>query len=362
MRIVVTGGGTGGHVYPALSILEALMENDSTIEPIYVGTEKGIESRIVKEAGIPFETIDIQGINKKFNFETFSRLIKVFTSIFEANRILKRYRPACVLGTGGYVSFPILFVASFKKIPVFIHEQNAYPGLANKVLCRRARKLFISFPESMEHFKCDSSRMILSGNPVRAEFSHSRREECREHLSIERETKVILAFGGSGGARAINEFTIDLARTLKDRSNVKIILATGVRYYKEIQGMKDLPENLKINAYIDDMPCTMGASDLVIARSGAITLSEISTLGLPAVLIPSPNVANDHQLENAKAFANHDAAVIVREDPESISRAIGTISEMIDAPERLMQMGKNSERVLLHNAAKIIADEILGSI
>lgn len=362
MRIIVTGGGTGGHVYPALSIIEALKDKNSAIEVLYVGTEKGIENRIVRQANIPFETLDVQGLNRKISFDTLNRIYKLIKSIFIANKLIKKYKPAFVLGTGGYVSFPILFVAGRRKIPVFIHEQNAYPGVANKLLSKKAKCLFISFPESIDYFNINKEKIFLSGNPVRNLFNHIEKEACREKMGLISGEKLVLAFGGSGGARKINDLVIRIAKEFTSNKNIKFIQATGERYFDEVQQRKDLPGNLELRKYIDDMPSVMGASDLIIGRSGAITLAEISTLGIPAILVPSPNVANDHQMMNAKAFERSKAALIVKEDDYDFNELMVQLKKLLEDDELLKDMSENSNRVLLHNAANIISDEILKQI
>lgn len=362
MRIIVTGGGTGGHVYPALSIIEALKDKDPAIEVLYVGTEKGIESRIVRQANIPFKTLDVQGLNRKISFDTLRGIYKLVKSLFSADKLIKQYKPTFVLGTGGYVSFPILFVAGIRKIPVYIHEQNAYPGVANKLLSKKAKCLFISFPESIDYFNISKEKIFLSGNPVRNLFNHIDKEACRNKMGLASGEKLVLAFGGSGGARKINDLVIRIAKEFTSNKNIKFIHATGERYFDEINQMKDLPENLDVRKYIDDMPSIMGASDLMIGRSGAITLAEISTLGIPAVLVPSPNVANDHQMMNAKAFERSKAALIIKEDHYDFDELIAQFKNLLGNDELLKEMSENSNRVLLHNAANIIADEILKQI
>lgn len=362
MRVMVTGGGTGGHVYPALSIIEALKDKEPLLEFTYVGTERGIESRIVRNAKIPFEPLKVEGLNRKLGWDTLRRLVLLILALIKANRLLRTYRPAFVVGTGGYVSFPLLYMAARRRIPVFIHEQNAYPGVANRALSRKAQKIFISFPDSMDHLNVEKDRIFLSGNPVRHEFEHLSRGRCRKALDIDRETKLIVSFGGSGGAEKINELVLGLARTLGTRKDIRIIHATGHRYYDALASQEDLPDILDLRAYIDDMPTVMGACDLIIGRSGAITLAEISTLGLPSILMPSPNVTNDHQMENAKAFEKMNAAMIVREAEDNLEETALKIIRLVDDDEKLRKMGKNSKKVLLHHASNLIADEILKDI
>lgn len=361
MRIILTGGGTGGHVYPAISIMEALKEKDSSIDFLYVGTEKGLENKIAKDMKIEFEAIDIQGINKKIDIETVKRILKIMKSIFKARDIINKYKPDIVIGTGGYVSFPIIFVAGRKKIPVFIHEQNSIPGMANKFLCRYATKLFVSFPESMDKFKIKSDKIELSGNPVRKEFTNKDKKKCKSELGIE-DKKVVLVTGGSGGAKVVNDISIKLAQRLKDRKDVIFLHATGNKYYGGINKDYEIPNNVKLYEYIDDMPKFMGAADIIISRAGAIALSEISTLGIPAILIPSPNVANDHQMENAKVFERNSAAIIVREDGYDLDDIEKQINILLDDEKLMLEMKENSNKTLIHNASNIIADQIFNLI
>ncbi|MCD6436002.1 MAG: undecaprenyldiphospho-muramoylpentapeptide beta-N-acetylglucosaminyltransferase, partial [Clostridiales bacterium] len=350
MKIVVTGGGTGGHVYPAIAIIESLKKLNPSLEFIYVGTERGIESKIVSDAKIPFEIINVEGLNKKISMKTFKSIYLLIKSLFSANKFLNKFKPSMVIGTGGYVSFPILFVAAIKKIPVFIHEQNAYPGAANKFLSRYATKLFVSFPDSIDLFKISKDKIVLSGNPVRDEFEHIDKEHSKKELNLDNDKKMVLSFGGSGGAKNINKFVIELAKELLDKEDIVFYHATGKRYYDEFNKINNLPNNLKYFKYIDNMPLYMGAADFVIARSGAITLAEISTLGLPSILVPSPNVANDHQRKNAKAFEKAKAAFIINENDFDYKKTAKQLKNILDNEVFLDEMGNNSSRVLLHNA------------
>ncbi|OPL07997.1 MAG: hypothetical protein AVO33_02675 [delta proteobacterium ML8_F1] len=361
MRILLTGGGTGGHVYPALAIKEALESLDKHSEFLYVGTRRGIESRIVPGAGVDFETLEVEGLNKRISIQTFKSLFKLLRSLFEARRILRTYDPDIVIGTGGYVSFPVVFVAGLMKKRIFLHEQNAFPGVANRWLSRYAEKLFLSYPESQAAFRIPGDRMAVTGNPVRRDFEFPDREREKLELGLTGK-KVILAFGGSGGALAINELTLSLAGALADEQDIRLILGSGKRYFESFSEKGRGLDNLEILEYIDSMPRYMGACDLVIARSGAITLAEIAAMGLPSVLVPSPHVANDHQMKNARVFESAGAAWVVAENEKGLESVPGRIRDLIHSGETLETMGENARHLHRPNSAKLIAEEILREI
>ncbi len=361
MRILLTGGGTGGHVYPALAIKEGLSALSPDTQFLYVGTQRGIESRIVPETGMDFLTLKVEGFNKKISPRTLVNFFNLLGSFLGAWRILKKFDPEVIIGTGGYVSFPVVFVAGLKKKRIYLHEQNAYPGVANRFLSRFAHRIFLSYPESLQYFKLPRERMVILGNPVREDFGKMDQELKKQSLGLEGK-RVVLAFGGSGGAAAINRLTLAIAAAFEEKPEIFFILGAGRRYYEAMAEKGRVYKNLKVMAYIDPMPDYMGASDLVLARSGAITLAEIAAMGLPAVLVPSPHVANDHQMKNALAFESAGAALVVDEGDFNVDQVVAQVEALLGSDEILKKMGGCAVNLHHPNSAKLIAEEILREI
>ena len=335
MRVILSCGGTGGHIYPAIAIADKICEKDPDAKILFIGTKKGMENNLVPAAGYEIKGIDASGFNRKNLLANFKTLADSVKGGHEAAEIIKEFKPDIAVGTGGYVTGTVILEAHRAGIPCYIHEQNAIPGLTNKILERFTLKTFISFKESESSFS-HPEKTVLTGNPVRAQFESLSYEVCRSELGLNDET-MILVFGGSLGAELINEAAVRLIDEISEK-NVKLYFVTGKRYYNDIlektkyKNMK----NVVLIPYADNMPKLMSACDIVVSRAGAIAVSEIMVCGKAAVLIPSPNVTNNHQYHNAKAVADNGAAILLEEslmkaDPDAFENAI---KELLDIEKR----------------------------
>lgn len=336
MRVLMTGGGTGGHVYPALAIAEIIKRNVPEAEIAFVGTERGIENRLVPAAGYHLYHIQIQGLKRSLSPTNFKTAYYVMTSPQKAKKILLEFKPDLVIGTGGYVCWPLLRAASSLGIPTMVHESNALPGVAIRQLQGKVDVILTNFEETKEHLK-NKDRVVHVGNPLRGECGSISREEARQRLGIPETVKfVILSFGGSLGAEKLNEAAIGLMRDFaKDREDVMHVHAGGARGYENARRFfsaygLERNKRLILRDYIYDMPLHMAAADLVICRAGAMTLTELASMGKAAILIPSPNVTDNHQYRNAKVLADADAAILIEEteyQPEGLCRRVTELYE-----------------------------------
>ncbi len=317
MKIVFCGGGTAGHIMPAISIAEILTKRYNA-EILFIGRDGGAENKSVISCGYPLLTLKISGLRRSLSVKNIKTLYLLIKANSDAKKILTAYKPDIVIGTGGYVSWPVMRCAEKLNIPTVIHESNATPGLVNKLLAPKCKRVLVNFPDSKNEFrKKDNVRVV--GNPVREEFFNTGRLMARKKLGIEKNTFLILSLGGSGGSEKINDVSIELMKNYsRKHSNVNHVHSSGNKYFEILKSK--YPEFTKgkfgcqIKPYIDNMPIYLSAADVVISRCGAVTLSEISAVGVPAILIPSPNVTNNHQLKNALYVSKDDAAIVIEED------------------------------------------------
>lgn len=362
MKVILTGGGTGGHIYPAVAIADKLKCKYEDAEILFVGTEKGLESEIVPQSGYPIKFITVSGFDRRNLLNNVETVKNIFKGSKEAKEILKEFKPDFVVGTGGYVCGPLVRMASKMGIPCFIHEQNACAGMTNKLLEKYVKKVFLGFEEASKHFK-KKSKLVFTGNPVREAFFGLDREKCKENLGIDKDVFTVLCFGGSRGATKINELILELSEHLSGLADVKFFFVTGKVHYEDIcekaenLGILD-KDNIEFKEYIDDMPLYLGASDLVICRSGALTVAELMLCGRASLLIPSPNVTADHQYHNAKAVSDAKAAEMIVEKDLNSEKAMAVISELRNNEEKRKQMEETAKKI-----GKIGAlDEIVNTI
>lgn len=367
MKVLLAGGGTAGHINPALAIAGYIKSKRPDTEFLFIGNKDGMEQRLVPQAGFEIKSITISGFKRSFSpksmVENVKTVSRTFTSSAAAKKIIKEFQPDICIGTGGYVSGPVVRTAAKLGIPCIIHEQNAYPGVTNKMLARRVQKVMLAVEAAKPYFK-DAS-VVVTGNPVRGEILTADKATSRQKLGLD-QRPVILSFGGSLGAQKINEAVADLiARSGKD-GRYQHIHAYG-KYggwfpdlVKEKGADIEACKNLDIRPYIDNMPECMAAADLVICRAGAITLSEIQAMGKPAILIPSPNVAENHQYHNAMALVNAGAAEIIEETDLSGEAVISKVDSMLKSAETLAKFSENSKKMAITNANERIYSVVKG--
>lgn len=359
LRIIISGGGTGGHIFPAVSIANAIKAKRPDAKILFVGAKGRMEMQRVPAAGYEIKGLPICGFDRKHLLKNFAVLFRIWKSQRMAKKIIKDFKPMAAVGVGGYASGPTLNVCASKGIPCLIQEQNSYAGVTNKLLAKKAQKICVAY-EGMERF-FPADKIIMTGNPVRQNVLNTTltKEEARKQFGLDPEKKTILLVGGSLGARTINESVLQNLDII-EKSGVQFIWQTGKYYHESIVNQlkdKDLPM-LKVTDFISDMGAAYQAADLVISRAGASSISEFCLIGKPVILVPSPNVAEDHQTKNAMALVNKDAAIYVKDADAPavlIKKAVGIVEDA----QKLASMRENIKKLGLKNSADAIADEVI---
>ena len=359
LRIIISGGGTGGHIFPAVSIANAIKAKRPDAKILFVGAKGRMEMQRVPAAGYEIKGLPICGFDRKHLLKNFAVLFRIWKSQRMAKKIIKDFKPMAAVGVGGYASGPTLNVCASKGIPCLIQEQNSYAGVTNKLLAKKAQKICVAY-EGMERF-FPADKIIMTGNPVRQNVLSTTltKEEARKLFGLDPEKKTILLVGGSLGARTINESVLQNLDIIEN-SGVQFIWQTGKYYHESIVNQlkdKDLPM-LKVTDFISDMGAAYQAADLVISRAGASSISEFCLIGKPVILVPSPNVAEDHQTKNAMALVNKDAAIYVKDADAPavlIKKAVGIVEDA----QKLASMSENIKKLGLKNSADVIADEVI---
>ena len=370
-RIIVSGGGTGGHIFPAISIANALKALCPDADILFVGAEGRMEMQRVPDAGYRIIGLPVAGFDRKHLWKNVSVLIKLLRSQRLARRIVREFRPQVAVGVGGYASGPMLKVCAMAGIPTLIQEQNSYAGVTNKLLAKQAAKICVAY-DGMERF-FPAEKLILTGNPVRQALVDSRitREQAAEHFGLNPQKKTILILGGSLGARTLNRTMEAALRDIKGHPEVQFIWQTGRIYINEVKDaittftgdtmrnvrVPSLP-NLYVNDFISEMPMAYGLADLVVSRAGAGSISEFCLLGKPVILVPSPNVAEDHQTKNALALVNKDAALYVK-DADAATQLVDLALRTVTDDDRLHSLSEHIARLALPDSADRIAKEVL---
>ena len=362
MKFLISGGGTGGHIYPALAIANEIRDRYNDADILYVGTKEGLESELVPKEGFAFETIRVKGFPRKISVETFSTVKELFLGLNDAKKIIKEFQPDIVIGTGGYVCGPVVYTASRKRIPTIIHEQNAFPGITNKILSRYVDKIVASFEESKKYFR-HPEKVVITGNPVRKSLATVDIESAYKNFNIDPQIPLILSFGGSGGQKKLNESMYYVIKENANNRNIQILHVTGKRFFDNfIEDLKnggvEIKDNIQVIPYLFHIPEGLNIADLVITSAGAITLSEVTVVGVPSIIIPKAYTAENHQEYNARALEEKGAGVMILEKDLNGKSLNDTILKLLGDRDKLKIMGKNSKNLGRIKAVNDIVDII----
>ena len=360
-RIIVSGGGTGGHIFPALSIADAIKSKHPDAKILFVGANNRMEMQRVPDAGYDIVGLPIAGFNRKNIFKNFKVLWLILKSQLMAKRIIKDFAPHAAVGVGGYASGPTLKMAASMNIPTLIQEQNSYAGVTNKILSKKARMICVAY-DGMERF-FPQEKIKMTGNPVRKSLIEMKtnRKEAIDKMGLDADKKCVLIVGGSLGARSMNEAVLADIETVRENKNIQFIWQTGKLYFEEMKERCSAigkPENLIITDFVSDMAAALGAADIVVSRAGAGSISEFALLGKAVILIPSPNVSEDHQTKNAMALVEKDAAIHIP-DVKAKEELIKTAIETVLDEKRVATLESNVSKLGMPNAAEVIADEVI---
>ncbi|ULQ49765.1 undecaprenyldiphospho-muramoylpentapeptide beta-N-acetylglucosaminyltransferase [Liquorilactobacillus nagelii] len=349
MRLLISGGGTGGHIYPALALIEQLKKRDPQAAVLYVGTHRGLENKIVPAAGIDFKTIEIQGFKRSLSLENFKTVYLFLRSVETAKKIIRDFKPDVVVGTGGYVCGAVVYAAARMHIPTFIHEQNSIAGVTNKFLSHFVDRIGICFPEAANEFP--EKKVVFTGNPRAQQVANIQPTNYLEKLGLNPNKPTVLIFGGSRGARRINEATVAALKNFADKPYQVLFVTGGVHYQKIKQLINNLPTNVVVKPYIENMPQILPEISCIVGRAGATSLAEITALGIPSILIPSPYVTHDHQTHNAQSLVKISAAVMIREDQLDEAILTKEIDRLLADQKLRSQMAKKAKTAGVPDAA-----------
>lgn len=354
-KFILSGGGTGGHIYPAIAIANELKSRFPNADILFVGAKDKMEMQKVPQAGYPIQGLWIAGLQRRLTFDNALFPLKLLSSLLKSRQIIKQFKPDVVIGTGSFASGPLLQMANSAGIPTVIQEQNSYPGITNKLLSKKANAICVAY-EKLERF-FPKEKIVLTGNPVRQDLIEvqSKRAEGLAHYNLDPNKKTILILGGSLGARRINQL-IEKELEFFASQNVQLLWQCGKFYLDEYQKFNS--ENVQVMAFIERMDLVYAAADVVISRAGASSVSELCIVGKPVIFIPSPNVAEDHQTKNAKSVADKNGAILIRES-ELDSNFESTFSDLITDEKKQNELSQNINNLALPNATKAIVEEIL---
>jgi UDP-N-acetylglucosamine--N-acetylmuramyl-(pentapeptide) pyrophosphoryl-undecaprenol N-acetylglucosamine transferase len=358
-RIIISGGGTGGHIFPAIAIANALKVREPGMEILFIGAKGRMEMEKVPAAGYKIRGLWISGLQRRVTLKNLSFPLKVISSLIQADRILAKFKPDAVIGVGGYASGPILRVAVRRKIPTLIQEQNSFPGITNKLLGGKVDKICVAY-DGMERF-FPLGKIILTGNPVRQDIiTPGNRTEALEYFHLNKEKKVVLIIGGSLGAGTINKSVLHYLNQLTGQEIIQVLWQTGKNHFNLIKSYQETlhREDISIYPFIDRMDLAYATADIIVSRAGAIAISELCIIGKPVILIPSPNVAEDHQTKNTEALVRKSAALMLK-DQEAVDKLFGLIKELVADTGLQNELSRNIKTMALPEAASMIAEETM---
>ena len=357
MRVVISAGGTGGHIYPAIAIINKIKEEEPQSEILYIGTTNRMEKDLIPELGIKYEEIEVSGLKRKLTLENFKVLSQFLKARGKCKKIIKEFDPDVVIGAGGYVTGPVIWAGKKLGKKTFIHEQNSVVGLTNKYLTKYADKIGVSFESTMSFFP--KNKVVLTGNPC-SEKAIKMKKADKENYGLSKNKKLVLIVMGSLGSKTINDKIVSFLDAFKNKE-YEVMFVTGNSYYEKVKNIK-LPSNVKIAPFIYEMPSLMKATDLMITRAGASTMSEILVLGLPAIFIPSPYVTNNHQYKNAMDLVNKNAALILEEKDLTKDNLINLIDKTLSNKESYNNIKNNLKSLGIKDSGERIYEVLKGMI
>jgi UDP-N-acetylglucosamine--N-acetylmuramyl-(pentapeptide) pyrophosphoryl-undecaprenol N-acetylglucosamine transferase len=353
-RFLFAGGGTGGHLFPVIAVAEQIREMKPDADILFIGTKDKIEGRIIPKLGYKFESIWVKGFSRKITLDNFLFPLKLFVSLIQSLIINISFRPKVAIGSGGYVAGPAIWAASVMGAKILLLEQNSYPGVTTRLLERFADEVHLSFDMSRKYLRREKVHH-LTGNPVRKNLGRMEKKNALEKFGLSGEKKTLLVIGGSLGAKSINEVMSDSIKILKEK-DIQVIWQTGKNYYEQFNKMNS--DKVKVYDFIEDMNSAYSACDLILARAGATTIAEMLNLGIPAILVPSPNVAENHQYYNAKSLSDNEAAILI-EDKNLKNELVPEIISVINSEKKLNELKTNALKLAKPDAAQIIAQSAI---
>lgn len=368
MRVIISGGGTGGHIYPAVTIAKTLSELVQPCDILFVGTNHGLEADIIPKEGFAFKTIEVRGFERRLSLKNIKTMVTTAGSVWESFKIIREFRPDVAIGTGGYVCGPILLAASLMGIPTLIQEQNVIPGITNKILARFVNKIAVGYAQAGRHF-AKPEKIVATGNPIRAEVMSQSRDGGIKEFGLDPDKFTVLAAGGSQGAHTINQAMLMVDKHFAGSDIIQVLHVTGQNEYNDIVGIFmhngiDVAKcgNIIIKPYLYNMPQALAVADLAIFRAGAIGLAELTARGIASVLIPYPYAAENHQEHNARAVADQGAAIVIRDAELAGEKLIAIIEDLANDPQKLQAMRQASKQLGRPSAAHDIAEIVISLV
>ncbi len=366
MKVIIAAAQTGGHINPGIAIANKIKKENKKAEIMFIGTTRGLENDLVPRAGYELKTIEAYGINRKISIENIKNAIKTLRGYNEAKKIVKEFKPDIVIGTGGFICGPVLMAATKYKIPTILHESNAFPGVAVKLLSKKVDTILVGFEDAKKRLP-NAKNVVVTGTPTKIKkivLTEEQKEKIINELELDKQLPIVLIFGGSQGAKSINNTLINIIKN-KTNSNYQIIWASGPKQYEVIKDtLKDIKininkiQNVKILPYIYNMEEMMNLSDIIIARSGAMTITEIAITGKPAIFVPFPFATENHQEYNARVLENVGAAKIILDKDLNENTLSNTLNEILKDRNRLLEMGNNANKVAIKDVEEKIYNEV----